>query len=74
MKNSIPAFCNYVLPLLFQPLAQLGFGKVISRGIPLKTSHGSVAMVVLLWCKFVSLAESALGSVASEWGKCVPLL
>lgn len=31
----------------------------------MKTRHGNVAMVVLLWCKFIPLAESALGSVAS---------
>lgn len=29
MKNSIPAFCNSLLPLLFQPFEQLGFVKVI---------------------------------------------
>lgn len=67
------SFCNYLLPLLFQPFAHLGFGKVIPRGIPLETSHGSVALVALLWCKVLALAESALGSVASERGKCVPV-
>lgn len=39
----------------------------------MKTGHGNVAMVVLLWCKFIPLTESALGSVSSKWVKCVPV-
>lgn len=54
MKNSIPAFCNSLLPLLFQPFEQLGFVKVICYMIfmraHLEPSFGGRRPVVIYFC------------------------